>query len=72
MSKQIINYDSEADVLAVYIKKGKEESFREVAPNISVELDKKGDVIGIEILNASKVLRPMLKSAKKYLPAYAR
>lgn len=63
MSKanKIVNYDPEADALSLYLHKGGEEEFVEVAPNVSVELDKKGRVIGIEILNASKVLRPTLK-----------
>ncbi len=72
INKKLIHYDREADVLAVYIKKGQEEEFVEVAPDINVELDKKGSVIGIEILNASKVLQPILKSFKRRAPAYAR
>ena len=63
--RQFIDYDPEADALAIYIKKGQEEEFVEVAPNISVELDKKGSVIGVEILHASKILRPFLHSLKK-------
>jgi uncharacterized protein YuzE len=65
MNKKIVNYDPEADVLALYLSKGAEEEFVEVAPNVSVELDKKGKVIGIEILNASKVLKPTLKPLQK-------
>ena len=61
-SKRGIYYDREADVLAVYIKAGREEEFHEIAPNIGVELNAKGDVIGIEILNASKILKPVLQS----------
>ncbi len=57
-----MHYDSEADALAIYIRKGREEEFVEISPNIAVELDKKGQVIGIEILNASRTLQPVLKS----------
>lgn len=61
VNKKIVNYDPEADVLSLYIGKGSEEEFVEIAPNISVELNKNGKVIGLEILNASKVLKPTLK-----------
>ena len=40
---------------------GTEEEFVEVAPGVHVELDSKGDVIGIEILKASKFFRPVAK-----------
>ena len=63
--KQLVHYDPEADVLALYAGKGREEEFVEIAPNISVELDKAGSVIGVEIINASKVLMPFLRVLKK-------
>lgn len=59
--KPFIHYDPEADVLALYWQKGSEEEFVEFAPNVSVELDKKGRMIGLEILNASRFLRPAMK-----------
>ena len=37
----------------------------EISPNVSLELNKKGAVVGIEILNASKVLGPFLVSLQK-------
>jgi uncharacterized protein YuzE len=63
--KSLINYDSELDVLYIVAKKGEEEEFIEVAPDINMELDDKGQVIGIEILNASKCLKPIAKSLYK-------
>ncbi|TSC75128.1 MAG: hypothetical protein G01um101430_629 [Parcubacteria group bacterium Gr01-1014_30] len=60
--KQFVHYDPEADAVSIYIGKGREEEFIEVVPNVSLEMDKKGAVIGVEILNASKVLRPFLRS----------
>lgn len=54
--KQKIYYDKETDVLWLFIKSGPEEKHQEVAPGVSVELNKKGELLGIEILNASKVL----------------
>jgi uncharacterized protein YuzE len=55
--KQKIFYDPKSDSLAIIIAQSKEEGFEEISPGISVELNKKGEVIGFEILNASKVLK---------------
>jgi uncharacterized protein YuzE len=63
--KAIVNYDYESDVLYIVAKKGVEEEFIEVAPGINVELDDRGQVIGIEILNASKCLKPIAKPLYK-------
>jgi uncharacterized protein YuzE len=46
-------------VLYIGLKRGTEEEF--------VELDSKGQVIGIEILNASKVLKPVIKPFQKQI-----
>lgn len=59
--KPAVNYDSKSDVLYIVASKGREEEFVEIAPGINVELDGKGEVIGIEILNASKFFRPVAK-----------
>lgn len=63
--KSLINYDYESDVLYIVAKKGVEEEFIEIAPGINVELDDRGQVIGVEILNASKCLRPIAKPLYK-------
>lgn len=65
--KALINYDSKSDVLYIAAKKGVEEKFVEVAPGINVELDDEGYVIGIEILNASKCLKPIAKPLYKHM-----
>lgn len=64
-NQKIVNYDSQSDVLYLGIKKGAEEEFVEVSPGINVELDEKGQVIGIEILDASRVLRPVIKPLQR-------
>lgn len=56
-----INYDKKSDALYLVLKKGPEEDYKEVAPGVGVELGKKGEVLGIEILRASKVLGNLLK-----------
>jgi uncharacterized protein YuzE len=65
--KSLINYDYESDVLYIAAKKGVEEEFIEIAPGINVELDDKGQVIGIEILNASKCLKHIAKPLYKHM-----
>lgn len=71
-NKQIVNYDPEADVLAVYVRKGQEEEFVEISPDIIVEIGKGGAVLGFEILNASKILKPLFKASARRAPVYAR
>lgn len=55
-SKQKVFYDKKTDVLWLFIKGGLEDEHREVSPGINIELDKKGELLGIEILNASRVI----------------
>ena len=63
--KPLVRYDNKADALYIVAKQGLEEEFVEVAPGVNVELNEQGDVIGIEILNASKILRPVYRSVSK-------
>jgi uncharacterized protein YuzE len=56
-----MTYDPEAD--AVYITlariaRGSIDRTDEIAPNVFVDRDGKGRIIGIEVLTASKVLAP--------------
>ena len=60
-AKKLIHYDRESDVFYIGMR-GVEEECVEVSPGINVELNENGKVIGIEILNASKVFQPMVKS----------
>lgn len=66
---QKIYYDKETDVLWLNIKSGVEEDYSEVAPGIGVELNKNGELLGIEILNASKVLGSKLGFQSSQAPA---
>lgn len=54
-----IFYDEGADIL-FFGKRGEEEEFVEIEPNIHVELDKEKNVIGVEIIQASRCLREAL------------
>jgi len=57
----IVNYDPSTDVLYFVTHEGVEAEFREIIPGVNVELDEEGQVIGIEILEASRVLRNVLE-----------
>lgn len=67
MKNPLVNYDSKADILYIVAKEGVEEGFVEVAPGVNVELDEKGEVIGIEILNASAFLKPVVKPLYQHM-----
>ena len=66
-NKPLINYDSKSDIIYIVTKEGSEEEFIEIAPGINVELDENGEVIGIEILNASEFLKPIAKPLYEHI-----
>ena len=47
-------YDKKSDSLYIYLKEGEEESFEEIVPGINIELNSKNEVIGVEVLKASR------------------
>lgn len=49
-----IKYDKDADALNVSLRSGLVAKTLEVAPEIMVDLDKKGNTLSIEILGASE------------------
>ena len=55
-----VNYDKEADILYLS-REGEEEVVEEIYPGINLELDKGGEIIGVEILNASTLLKDTLR-----------
>lgn len=57
MSKTHMVYFEEDDVLHFAISEEPEAGSVEVSPNITAELNAKGELIGIEILNASTFIR---------------
>jgi uncharacterized protein YuzE len=56
MNKPTVHYDPQSDVLYFLVRDGEEEKFVEVAEGVNVELDKEGQLLGVEILNASRFL----------------
>lgn len=59
-----VNYDENADVLYLVTEGGAEDTFIEMAPGVNVELNEAGKVIGVEILNASLILGPVVDKLK--------
>lgn len=48
------SYDEKSDSLFIYLREGEEESFEEIVPGINIELDNNNEIIGIEVLKASR------------------
>jgi len=57
MDRPIMNYFKEEDILHLVISDEKEAGSIELSPNITAELNEEGELIGIEILEASSFIR---------------
>ena len=57
MKKTKLSYFDQEDILHLAISEEEEANSIEVSPNITAELNQKGELIGIEILNASTFVR---------------
>jgi len=55
-----VEYDSKADAMYIWLRKARYEISEEIAENVIIDLDKRGRIIGIEILDASKNLGKQL------------
>ena len=55
-----INYYKEEDIIHIVISEGPERGSAEINPNIILELDENREIIGIEILEASKFIRDFI------------
>ncbi|MGE5294986.1 MAG: DUF2283 domain-containing protein [Solirubrobacterales bacterium] len=70
MNKPHLVYFEKEDILHLAVKEGPEAQSVELSPNITAELNDKGELIGIEILQASSFLRDtILESAQAKLLA---
>lgn len=52
-----LQYFSGEDVIHIKIQDGAEAGSVELSPNITAELNAAGEIIGVEILNATKYIR---------------
>jgi len=68
MKTGTLKYYEDSDVLYFFLKEGMETKSLEAAPGITVELNDKNEIIGIEILDASKFMQEyVLKTFSKNL-----
>jgi uncharacterized protein YuzE len=61
-------YDEVRDVLYLG-REGQEEEAVELAPGVHVELDKSGEVIGLEVFNAASRFRDVIKPMEQRIEA---
>lgn len=60
MNETRIRYFAENDILHLLVKEGYEDRFVKVSEGVNVELDEQGQLLGIEIMNASCLLPPLM------------
>ncbi len=63
MHKPRMNYFKEEDIFHLIISDEKEAGSVELSPNITAELNEKGELIGLEILEASSFIRDSILEA---------
>jgi len=54
-----VKYETQVDVLYL-AKEGQEEKVVEIYPGVNLEMDADGELIGMEILQASKMLKEVI------------
>ncbi|KKU81096.1 MAG: hypothetical protein UY08_C0002G0009 [Candidatus Gottesmanbacteria bacterium GW2011_GWA1_47_8] len=69
--KPKVYYDQKVDALWIRVKKGPEADSAEIAPGLTVEYNAKGDIIGLEILNASSVFNAVKTRSVPQEASYA-
>ena len=60
MKKPKLAYFEQEDILHLIVSEEDEASSMELSPNITAELNERGELIGIEILNASTFVQETL------------
>jgi len=65
VNKNYVHYDFDSDAIQIAIKSGEEENYKEIIPGVNVELNKDNEVIGIEILRASRFFKPIASQLNK-------
>lgn len=59
-------YDEEEDILYL-AKEGQEAEVVEISPSVNMEIDGKGNLIGVEVFKASRMFKDILKPMGKKL-----
>jgi len=63
MNKTKMTYFKDEDILHIVISNENEASSVELSPNVTAELNENGELIGIEILDASSFIRDSILEA---------
>ncbi len=66
MSKTSIRYFEKEDILHLVISDEREVNSIELGPNITAELNEKGELIGVEIVNATAFLRDSIMESIQF------
>ncbi|MFQ5420447.1 MAG: DUF2283 domain-containing protein [Anaerolineae bacterium] len=66
MNKTSIRYFEKEDILHLVISEESEANSIELGPNITAELNKNGELIGVEILNATAFLRDSIMESIQF------
>lgn len=66
MNKPSIRYFEQEDILHLVVSDEEEANSIELGPNITAELNAKGELIGVEILNATAFLRDSIMESVQF------
>lgn len=69
-----IHYDPKADAAYIELAKGKYEVSREISESVIVDEDRKGKILGVEVLDVSKIFGPKFRknmAKPPHTPAFA-
>jgi len=67
-----ISYDKMADALYIYLRKGKVAKTIKVTSRLLIDVDKKGNVLGIEMLDVSRQIpKKEIGVVSTEMPVYA-
>jgi uncharacterized protein YuzE len=59
-----VYYDRELDIL-YFAQKGHEEEVVEVSPGVNLEFGANGELLGVEILNASRMMKNVIEPLRE-------
>ena len=68
---KIIHYDPKVDAVYIELAKGKYDVSREISESVIVDEDKNGKILGVEVLDVSKVLGPKFRANMKSTPHFS-
>ncbi len=63
-----IHYDPKADAMYIPLANGKYEVSRIISDSVIVDEDKKGNILGVEVLDVSVVFGPKFRSNMRKAP----